>query len=184
MNEGAEGQTDSQWGDQYPDVSSECLSLTARKGWLLGTRNRSFRQRALHLLLQGWFSAPVLCCPVPGQIPTPIPAPLTPSGPGRHLNGCLPLRTVPLPQTSPAQRNTPDPTLASVGLAGCRQVHSSLWFVGRGGWLRGIQKEEVGPSAISKPPGRVVLRGSQPSVLESGLPQPSSDFPKPRSKFG
>lgn len=29
----------------------------------------------------------------------------------------------------------------------------------------------------------VLLRGSQPSILESGLPQPSSGFPKPRSKF-
>lgn len=135
MTEGAEGQTDSQWGDRCPDVSSECLSLTARKGWLLGTRNRSFRQRALPLLLQGWFSARFVLPSARAfrtwQIPTPVPAPLTPSGaPGRHLNGRLPLRTVPCPQTSPAPRNIPAPTLASGGVAGCRQVHSPLWFGG------------------------------------------------------
>lgn len=157
MNEGAEGQTDSQWGDRCPDVSSDCLSLTARKGWLLGTRNGSFRQGALPLLLQGWFSARfVLPSARPfrtWQIPTPVPDPFTPSGaPGRHLNGRSSLRTVPHPQTSPAPPNTPGPTLASVGLAGCRQVHSSLWFVGRDSWLHGIQREEVGPRAISKAP--------------------------------
>lgn len=184
-NAGAEGQTESQWWGPHPDVSSECLSRTATKGWLLGTGSRSFRQRALHRLLHGWFQ--LLFCVAQRQglqdlvEPHPIPAPRTPSGaPGRHLNGHLPLRTVPLPQTFPAPLITPIPLWLQWAwlVAGRSTACCGL----RGGTVgsTGLRGRRWGPEPSQNLPGR---GGSQRlSTLKLGVWAATAQFWVPQTE--
>lgn len=129
-----------------------------------GTQNEGPGWRALLLLLKGWVPSSVFLQGLVEHSPNSPLSHTLRSPLGRHLNGHLPLRTVPPPQRFPAPVITPRGCQGACPVPGGPTV-----FWGLCGQTVGSRWSREGQEPL---PGRAGFQGALSPALESWWPQP------------